>query len=287
MEKQSWMRLLFLVMGFVFLISGCSSLEKARTLHQKGQNEEALKMAQEFLDDDDEKVRMKAVNLIGRIGGRKAGEILMPMLDDPTPAVKNAAVKNMGLMKYAPASEKLIAMALEAKGDTFEESARAIRNIGPPAIDLLVKKFAASQAADYDRYKTVMLEVGPSVAAGIAKNLVGKSYFENRTNFELLIAFKNPKVASWMLKEIENEEVADMVVEGLTKLGGMAVLPVMNHLKTTMDESGKIDVTERLIRVLGDLKDQRAVSLLEKLTTDDSDRVRNAANFALKKIRGF
>ncbi|MCP4751061.1 MAG: HEAT repeat domain-containing protein [Proteobacteria bacterium] len=289
MNKNKLSVLVSVVIGIVFMVSGCASLDKAGSLHRRGQDEEALKMAQEFLDEDEEEsVRLSAVSLIGRIGGKKAGAMLMPLLDDPSPVIKSAAVKNIGLMKYASASEKLIEIALDAKADLFETTAGAIRHIGPPAIDLLVKRFSSSNdAARNDRYKKLILQVGPSAAAGIARNLVGKSYFENRTNFEILIAFKNPKVAYWMLKEIDNPEVADMVVEGLVKLGRMAVVPVMSRLEKLKGESGNVDTKERLITVLGELKDSRAAGLLEELTQNDSDRVRNASDFALKKIRGF
>lgn len=293
MEKLIWnnsffLRIVYVLISGVFLFSGCASLEKARSLHLKGQNQEALMMAQEFLDDDEDEVRLEAVNLIGEIDGNSAGKILMPMLIDPAPVVKNAAIKNMGKLKYAPASEKLINIALETKGDTFEVATVAIRKIGSSAIDLLVKKYSENtNPVHRDNYKRVMLGVGPSVATGITKNLAGKSFFENRTNFELLIAFKSPAVAAWMLKDIENEEVADMIVEGLAKLGNRATNPVMEKLRELVGKPRNELIKERLITVLGNLKSQRAIGLLEELTKDDSDRVREAADFALKKVRGF
>ncbi len=289
MRKSHLINLVLMVVGTIFILSGCASLEKARSLHRQGKNDEALNMAQKYLDEDEEEnVRLEAVNLIGKIGGERAGEMLMPLLNDPMLAVKNGAIRNIGLVKYAPAAQPLVTMAPDAKGDTFDDIAGAIRSIGPPAIDLLVKKYnSTGDSSTKDKYTKVILAVGPSVAASITKTMAGKTFFENRGNFEILVAFKNPLTAKWMLEDLENEEVAEMVVEGLVKLGSMSANPVIAKLNKTKGTTGNENLKERLIRVLGEIKSQSAVSVLEEMTTDDSDRVRDAANLALRKIRGF
>ena len=289
MKTTNMGRILILILGLIFILAGCSSLDKARSLHQKGQNDEALEMAQDLLDDgEDEKTRLGAISLIGQIGGDKAGQILMPVMDDPALPVKNAAIRTIGKMAYAPASKKLLSIAMTSKGDTFEAAAAAIRDMGPPAIDLLVKKYTqASSGAEKESFKTLMLAVGPRVASGIAKNLAGKSYFENRTNFDLLIAFKSPEVADWLIKEIGNREIAENIVEGLVKLGRQAVSPVMMALEDLPANKENVSSRIRLITVLGHLKARQATDLIEKLTRDDSNQVRKAADQALKRIRGF
>jgi len=289
MKTMSIRRILILMLGLIFISAGCSSIDKARSLHQKGQNDKALEMAQDLLDDDeDEQTRLGAISLIGQIGGEKAGKILMPVLDDPADPIKNAAIKTIGKMGYAPASEKLLDIVMTSKGDTFVAAAGAIRDMGPPAIDLLVMRYTqAGNAGEKQHFKTVMLAVGPRVASGIAKNLAGKSYFENRTNFELLIAFKSPEVADWLLKEIGNREIAENVMEGLVKLGRQAVSPVIMVLNDLPADEENVTSRIRLITVLGQLKAKQATALLENLTRDDSNQVRSAADQALKRIRGF
>jgi len=280
---------LCLVLGSMILFSGCSSIQKAKSLHQEGKDKKALEMAIEYLDDgEDDNVRIAAVNLIGKIGGKEAGEALMPILDDPLPSVQIEAVRNIGTIKYVPASDKLISLALENKGDLFETAAKSIKNIGIPAVDLLVKKYAStSSETEKQNFKRVILEVGPIVAAGIAKRMKGKSFFENRKNIELLISFKSPEVATWLLKEIDNPELGDMIVEGLTELGSRAINPVLAKLTELIETEDAINTKEKLITVLGNLKASKAVEMLEELTKDSSERIRNAADFALKKIRGF
>lgn len=285
-NSHTFLYLLSVVM--IFVLSGCASLDKAHSLRQSGKDAEALAMAQKFLDKgEDTNVRVAAVNLIGSIGGRPAGEILMPVLDDAVVPVKNAAIRNIGLMKYAPASEKLMDTAIDARGKTLEELAKAIRNIGAPATELLVKRYSSADGGHRDQYKMLILDVGPSMTEGIIANLAGKSYFENRENFEILISFRSPKVAYWLLKDIDNEEVGEMIAESLMKLGSLAANSVIDELKKHKSRPGDVVVKERLIKILGGIKSQKAVPVLEELTKDDNDRVRDAADFALKQIRGF
>ncbi len=279
----------FLIVVLIFLLSGCASLDKARSLHQAGKDAEALEMAQKYLDDgEDTGVRIAAANLIGKIGGNRAGEILMPVLDDAVIPVKNAAIRNIGVIKYSPASEKLIDIAIDAKGETIEELGKAIRKIGTPATDLLAKKYSSSgNSGNREKYKELILEVGPSMTENIIKNLAGKSYFENRANFEILIAFRSSKVAFWLLNDIDNEEVGEMISEGLMKLGSLAVNDVIAELEKRKKRPRDVTAKERLIKVLGGIKSRKAAPILEELTKDDSNRVRDAADFALKQIRGF
>lgn len=271
----------------IFSLIGCSSLDEARKLQKEGKRQEALNMAKEFLTSDDSTERMKAIRLIGEIGGDGAGEAIVPLLDDSVPKVKDTAIENIGILRFKPASKKLIEMVLDARGNTFDILAKTIRQIGLPATDYLVKAHSKASESEKSPYKKMILEVGPIAADGIVANMAGKSYFQNRSNFDILIALRNPKVPELLLKHIENVEIAHMVVEGLGKLGTMSVSPVLRKLNEILNDPTKIEVKERLIEVLGEVKDQRAVGTLEILTKDSSDRVRDRAATALSKIRGF
>ncbi len=288
MKRTKLFRFVIFLSGFLFLLSGCASLEQARSLYNQGKEREALQMAAKYLDDGDPAVRLEAVELISEIGGNEAAKLLMPVLDDEDAEVQIAAVNAIGNIKYVKAAKKLVAMSISTDDDVFEAVAGAIRNIGDPATQLLVKRYnTAGSTKEKNAYKRAMFEVGPSVAAAIAKSLKGKSFFENRANFELLIEFKNPMVGEWLLDELENEEVADMVVEALVKLGNNAINPTLNRLRSVARKDGYVDLKERLIKTLGELKAKKAVSTLERMTRDKSERVSNAAEFSLRKIRGF
>lgn len=287
-HQHRFLNLLIFLAGSIFMIAGCSSLDKARSLHNQGKDQEALKMAASYLEKDDPAVRTDAVKLIGKIGGAQAADLLIPMLDDEDNGVKTETTRQIGKNKFKKAARKLVAMSIKERGELYDEIISALRKIGTPATDYLVKRYNQTGASSEKKaYKRVMLEVGPSVAASIAKSMAGKSFFQNRSNYQLLIEFQNPGVANWMLDEIENEEVADLVVEGLVKLGNKAVRPVINKLRPLVNQEGYIDLKERLIKTLGDLKAKKAVSLLEQFAKSSNERVADAAEFSLKKIRGF
>ncbi len=50
----------------VFTFYGCSSIDQAESLYRQGENEKALEMALNFLDNDDSKIRLRAVRLVGK-----------------------------------------------------------------------------------------------------------------------------------------------------------------------------------------------------------------------------
>jgi len=273
---------------FAFMVSGCASLDDARKLNNEGKKEEALDKAAEFLSSDDPKERIEAINLIGKIGGNRAGGLIVPRLQDEDRKVQIAAIKNVGILKHVPASEELVSMSLNATGETLEELGKAIRNIGDPAINLLIDKYASSvtNANDKEVYKKLIIFVGPAVTTKISSLLKGKSYFENKSTFDILVALRNPNVAKKLVPELANDEIAHMVIEALTKLGSLAVDAVIDDL-TEKQQKGNPVVIERLVKTLGNLKAQRGVHILEKLTKHNSERVRAAATFSLSQIRGF
>ena len=58
-------------------------------------------------------------------------------------------------------------------------------------------------------------------------------------------------------------------------------------MKNLPANNENVTVRIRLITVLGQLKAKQAMRLLEDLTRDENDSVREAADLALKRIRGF
>lgn len=278
-----------LFLGMPFLFSSCSSLQKAQALNADGNKQDAMEMAQEYLDDDEEQiVRLEAIHIIGEIGGKAAGEALMPILNDKNIVVRNAAIKTIGKIKYDAAANQLILIAINSDDETFENVAEAIGEIGPPATELLLNKYNTSNSdREKTQYKRVIIQVGPSMIPSVVKKMSSNSFFENRRYFELLIALKSSEAASRLLESIENDQMGEMIVQGLTKIGKRAADPVIAKLKDIANETGQIKLKERLITILGNIKSKKAIDLLEKLTKDGSEGVRNAADFALKKIRGF
>ena len=73
----------------MIVLTGCASIEKAESLHRQGEKQEALEMAISLLEDDSSKVRLRAVKLIGKIGGSDAGPALHQRLSESDDRVRH------------------------------------------------------------------------------------------------------------------------------------------------------------------------------------------------------
>ena len=280
-HKMIWLILI------IFVITGCASIEKAESLHRQGDKEAALEMAISLLEDDSTKVRLRAVKLIGKIGGPQAGPALHQRLGEPNDRVLREVLRNLGKVKYEPAIEDLADMVTESNGDMVSALADAFREYGKTAIDVIVTRYDSSnQSGIRAAYKELLIAVGPEIADSISKLLKGRSFFENRDTFEILRQIKNPRVATLMMPYLADEEVAEQVVEAMRNLGSNAIEATITALQK-QKKSGDLLVTERLIRILGLLKAKQGIEMLESYSQHDSGRIRNAVEQSLYQIRGF
>ncbi len=169
MKNRSILQLLCFLFCTIVILSGCSSIEKARVLYADGKYQDAFDMATEHLSaDKEESIRFDAIHLIGQIGMEnngqlrtESGKVLLPLLDDSAPFLRASVVKNLGILKYELASPKLIEMSLSADEDTQEEIGVAVKNIGSKAIALLVQAYQNEQDLKNRKiYKKVILLSG-------------------------------------------------------------------------------------------------------------------------------
>ncbi len=274
------------VMLIIFVITGCTSIEKAESLYRQGEKEEALEMAISFLEDDSSKVRLRAVKLIGKIGGPEAGSALHQRLGEQDDRVRRAVVRNLGILQYEPAMEDLADMVTESSAEMVRALADSFKAYGKSGLDLIVSRYDSSQGSNRADYKDLLIAVGPEIAGSISKLLKGRSFFENRDTFDILRSVKNPRVATLMLPYLADEEIADQVIEAMRHLGSNAVEATITALQK-QKKSGELLVTERLIRILGLLKAKQGIEMLESYSQHDSGRIRNAVEHSLFQIRGF
>ncbi len=275
------------IMLITFFAVGCSSIEKAESLYRQGDKQEALEMAISLLDDDSPKVRLRAVKLVGSIGGPQAGPALYERIIETDARVLREVVRNLGKVKYKPAINDLADMATESNSAMLRALADAFREYGKDAIDVIVSRYDLSnQSGIRAAYKELLIAVGPEIADSISKLLKGRSFFENRDTFEILRQIKNPRVATLMLPYLSDEEVAEQVVEAMRNLGSNAIEATITALQK-QKKSGDLLVTQRLIRILGLLKAKQGIEMLESYSQHDSERIRNAVEQSLYQIRGF
>ena len=272
----------------IFFFIGCASIQEAESLYNKGDKEAALNMAISLLDKEDPGVRLRAVRLIGKVGGEKAGSALRMKIRDSDSKVQKEVVKHLGKLRYEPAMEDLVDLVAESDDGLARVIGGAFANYGEPGIDMLVERYEdLNEQSNRRAFKQTLIMVGPNVAPSIIKNLRGKSFFENRDSFDILQRVKNPKTARLMIPYLKDEEVAEQVIEAIVKLGSSAVNATIDALNAMDSKNEDIRVREGLIKILGELKDPRAVESLEGLSQHSSERIRDAVDHALFKIRGF
>ena len=272
----------------ILILSGCASIQEAESLFSKGDKEAALEMAISLIKEDDPKIRLRAVRLIGKIGGEKAGFALRQRIKDPDAKVQKEVVKGLGKIKYEPAMEDLVDLVPDADENMIRTLGGAFASYGKTGIDLLVERYEdPNESSDRQAFKQTLIKVGPVVAPSIIERMRGKSFFENRDSFDILQRVKNPETARHMLGYLKDEGVAEQVIEATSKLGSGAVNATIDALASMDSKNENIRVREGLIRILGELKDPRAVETLESLSQHKSERIRDAVDRALSKIRGF
>ena len=280
----------FFLLGLVLLLiaSGCSSIDKAESLYQEGDKQAALEMAISLMDEDEPAVRLRAVKLIGKIGEKSAGSTLLRYLNDPDGKVQREIIVTLGQLKYEPALDSLLDLAVTADETQILALASSFRSYGKEGIDRLVTRFdSPTETSNRGAYKALMIQIGADVAPSIIGILKGRSFFENRENFEILVRVKNPRVARLMLPFLEDEEVATQVVEAIGRLGSGAVNATIDALNQMKGKALNIPMMENIIKILGELKDPRAVESLEPLSQHSSERIRDAVDRALFQIRGY
>jgi len=280
----------FFLLGLVLLLiaSGCSSIDKAESLYQEGDKQAALEMAISLMDEDEPAVRLRAVKLIGKIGEKSAGSTLLKHLNDPDGKVQREIIVTLGQLKYEPALDSLLDLAVTADETQIRALASSFRSYGKEGIDRLVTRFdSPTETSNRGAYKALMIQIGADVAPSIIGILKGRSFFENRENFEILVRVKNPRVARLMLPFLEDEEVATQVVEAIGRLGSGALNATIDALNQMKGKALNIPMMENIIKILGELKDPRAVESLEPLSQHPSERIRDEVDRALFQIRGY
>jgi len=280
----------FFLLGLVllFIASGCSSIDKAESLYQEGDKQAALEMAISLMDKDEPTVRLRAVKLIGKIGEKSAGSTLLKHLNDSDSKVQREIIVTLGQLKYEPALDALLDLAVTADEAQIRALASSFRSFGKEGIDRLVTRFdSPTETSNRGAFKALLIQIGPDVAPSIIGILKGRSFFENRENFDILVRVKNPRVARLMLPFLEDEEVASQVVEAIGRLGSGAVNATIEALDQMKGKESNIPVMENIIKILGELKDPRAVESLESLSQHSSERIRDAVDRALFQIRGY
>ncbi len=208
------------------------------------------------LDDPDQYNRSRAVEALSAIGDKSAIKPLEAKLNDPSGLVKIQVAAALYGMGQTNATRKILLDTLAAENvQTRRVAARAIAEIvdDPP----LKPTMKALNDADADVRNYAAQIAGKTGSAEIVQPLIK------------------------MLLEDENDNVKASAAGSLGKLGKPAVKPLIKLLEGTKE----LDLSLRLVSILGKLGNKQAVKPLEKIYKETTNPVlKDATAKALNEI---
>jgi HEAT repeat protein len=208
------------------------------------------------LDDPDQYNRSRAVEALNAIGDKSAIKPLEAKLNDPSGLVRVQVAAALYGMGETNPTGKVILDALEDEDvPTRRVAARAVAEImdDPPLKSAM--KALNDTDADVRDYATQI--VGKLRSAEAVQKLIK------------------------MLLEDENDRVKSSAADALGKIGKPAVKPLIELLEGTK----ALDLNLRLVRILGEIGDKRAVKPLEKIYKETTNPVlKDATAKALNEI---
>lgn len=280
-------RLLPLFLLVLMGVFGCSSIDNAKNLYNKGDKIAAMESASAFLDDDDPKVRAQAVEIVGLSGSPSACDRLAPLLKDESEMVRKTAIKYLGELKCVDVSESLVEIIDGASPEIIDTIGIAVSQLGAPAAKLVVENYLKGDRLRHGNYERVVIASARVSAPYLVEGFKNRSLFENRDLINLLVSLKSAEIAGGILPEIGKLDKSEAVAEVLIKMGRRSEDPILDYLSMSHGNDVDNNVVGKLIFVLGEIKSKKSVPLVERFTEDEDMMIRQTADRALLKIRGF
>lgn len=215
------------------------------------------------LDDASELVRKEAVNALAFYRDKRMVPKLLPLLEDQSADVRSAVAVTLGLQGDIRAVEPLNDVFLRDEDEKVRRVAQeAIRRLG-----------ARSQQESIE-------ELDPDIQARMAEALHKSSQPATDTE-KLFHTFGIPRY-ELLLATLESTDhtVQRRAVRELIRMGEKVVEPLIAAAAT----NPLPQVRAHIAFALGELRDKRAVPILERLTKDDAEDVSYAATQALHKL---
>ena len=101
-------------------------------------------------------VRLRAVALLGALGGKDVVNALIERLDDLAPEVRTEAARALGALGHWPAASRLAAALQDPEWTVRRESALALRAVGAPGILFLRRALSEKDAFAADMARQVL-----------------------------------------------------------------------------------------------------------------------------------
>jgi HEAT repeat protein len=110
-------------------------------------------------------VRVRAMNLLGSIGGSEVARLLVDRLDDEDAGVRASAVRALGRIGHWPRAPEMAARLRDTSWDVRRAAGLALRDLGSPGI-LVLRRMTADANSFAADMATQVLDLPPGVGEG-------------------------------------------------------------------------------------------------------------------------
>jgi HEAT repeat protein/beta-lactamase regulating signal transducer with metallopeptidase domain len=241
------------------------------------------------LKDDDEGVRLAAVEAISSRSERSVVPDLIAILDDPSVPVRRAVAQTLSQM---PDPRAIAALLQALRTDTDAEvralAAEALGNIDDAsAAPGLIAALRAERVAPVRRKIVAALaELESPSAAGAFVEALRDDDAEVRAAAIYGLGNIHAKSSAPQIIPLLRDPNSDVRGKAAWALGEMKVIDALDELTAALGDRDP-DVRQNIINALSSMEDQRAVPALVRAIADDNVDVRREAVNALGNIDGL
>ncbi len=236
---------------------GFPSNTNDQKLQKKIESTQNIDLLIGYLHDSDPKVRMTAIEVMGRLKDSRALKPLVLALMDKDWIVRRTAADSLGDMNSSLAVEPLMSSLLEDEN----------------SIVRIAAVYALGKIRDFRAVSALITALNKDSYSGVREAAA-----------TMLGEWKHPETIRWLIYALRDEqhwEVRDRVALALVKIGTPALESLLDAL-----HHYDLQVQKNAIYILGKLKDFRAVKPLIEILGDKDSHLRNDAAFAFRNITG-
>ena len=241
------------------------------------------------LKDNDEGVRLAAVEAISSRSERSVAPDLIAILDDPAVPVRRAVAQALSQMRDPRAIAALLqALRTDTDAEVRALAAEALGNIDDASVAPGLTAALRQERVPQVRRKIVwaLAEIeSPSAAAALAEALRDDDA-EVRAYAIYGLGNIHAKSSAPQIIPLLRDSNAEVRSKAAWALGEMKIVDALDELMTALNDRDA-DVRQQIVNALSSMEDQRAVPALVRAIGDDNVDVRREAVNALGNIDGL
>jgi HEAT repeat protein len=237
-----------------------------------------------YLKSPNDSVVQTCVRSIGYIGKPEAGADLVPLLKHQDKEVVMDTVRVLGQFRYQPALPELQHFLDYTNDQEYRRVAlQAISRIGDPSSEPTIRKYLTSDDKELRQY--AIEGVGRIGLQGYRESLQRDFQRESSKQIKLALCFSlfalgDRAYIDTLVRSLDERMYRDQVREYFMELGTAAVPEMANYLR-----GSEKDYKVKIIRMLGDMHQPKAIEILEPYLKDQDLEIAQAATDAIRELK--